>query len=513
MSTETGRAALLILALLAQPARAEAPLSAIDWLSNSIKEPVASAPAKPEEPAVTSGAAVEPNISVSVIGAPSPDAAGLLPPAVTGLPPSLWGLGRTDEIVALIRQPRPGTLPALQSLLTAVLLAESEPPADAAGSGKLLLARIDALLDMGALDQVAALIDVADSNDAELFRREFDVALLTGDEDAACKKMQGSPTLAPTFPARIFCLARSGDWNAAALTLRTAEALGYVTADEEELLARFLDPDLADGAPDLPIPDRPSPLVWRMYEAVGQPLPTTQLPVAFAHAELRETAGWKAQLDAAERLARVGAVPPNQLLGLYTLRQPAASGGVWDRAAGVQKLEKAIGAQETTEVGEMLPGVWDLMVTSELEVPFATIFAAPLAALPLKGYAASLAFRIELLSPDYRKLTAGYKPVDVTEGFLLGLARGSLVGTTAPDSLARAIEPAFTKPALSPRSKALLADNRVGEAILNAIDEIAQGLSTDLKGVTTGLSLLRKVGLEDVARQTSLELMLLERRG
>ena len=35
----------------------------------------------------------------------------------------------------------------------------------------------------------------------------------------------------------------------------------------------------------------------------------------------------------------------------------------------------------------------------------------------------------------------------------------------------------------------------------------------DLRGVTEGLSLLRRAGLEDVARRTALELMLLERRG
>jgi hypothetical protein len=34
-----------------------------------------------------------------------------------------------------------------------------------------------------------------------------------------------------------------------------------------------------------------------------------------------------------------------------------------------------------------------------------------------------------------------------------------------------------------------------------------------LRGVTDGLALLRHVGLEDVARRTALELMILERRG
>ena len=81
--------------------------------------------------------------------------------------------------------------------------------------------------------------------------------------------LRATPDLAPTFPARIFCLARAGDWNAAALTLRTAQALGYVTPEEDALLQRFLEPELDDGE-TLPPPDKPTPLVWRMFEAIGR---------------------------------------------------------------------------------------------------------------------------------------------------------------------------------------------------------------------------------------------------
>jgi hypothetical protein len=128
---------------------------------------------------------------------------------------------------------------------------QKHPPADAGGRGALLLARIDELLDVGALEQAAALLDAAGSAEPELFRRSFDVALLTGTEDRACAQMRANPQLAPTFPARIFCLARSGDWNAAALTLRTAQALGFVTEEEDALLSRFLDPELYEGDPPL----------------------------------------------------------------------------------------------------------------------------------------------------------------------------------------------------------------------------------------------------------------------
>ncbi|HEX9858386.1 MAG TPA: hypothetical protein VGA75_08520, partial [Paracoccaceae bacterium] len=335
ISPRHGPCALLLAALAGgaagSPARAEAPLSAIDWLSQSVTAAATPAPlANIDEPAVAPGGLPE-DVTVSVLGGPAPDGVGLLPAKVTGLPPALWGMGRTEEIAALITAERVDTLPTLQALLITLLLAETEPPADAAGRGVLLLARIDKLLDMGALEHADALLQASGPTSADLFRRSFDVDLLTGTEDRACATMRAAPNLAPTFPARIFCLARAGDWNAAALTLRTAQALGYVTAEEDALLSRFLDPDLYEEEPPLPTPDKLTPLVWRMLEAIGEPLPTQTLPLAFANAELREQAGWKAQIEAAERLARAGAITPNQLLGLYTARLPAASGGVWDR--------------------------------------------------------------------------------------------------------------------------------------------------------------------------------------
>ncbi|QYK43556.1 MAG: hypothetical protein KF887_12055 [Paracoccaceae bacterium] len=489
-------------------------MSAIDWLSESVTRPQSTP--EPEAPVASNGAAPS-DVAVSVLDAPSADAAGTLPTSVTGLPRRLWGLGRTEDILRLIAVDRADVLPALRSLLVTVLLAETEPPADATGAGRLLLMRVDKLLDMGAIEEAGALVAAAGriggAPEADLFRRDFDVAMLTGTEDRACAAMRVAPRLAPTFPARIFCLARAGDWNAAALTLRTAQALGHIGPAEDALLSRFLDPDLYEEEPLPEIPRPVTPLTWRLLEAIGEGMPTTALPLAFAHAELRETAGWKAQIEAAERLARAGVLDPNALLGIYTARLPAASGGVWDRVEAFQRFDTALAAGDPGAVAASLPRAWDRMVEAELEVPFASLFAARLMRLPLTGESGALAFRIALLSPQYERAALARSPADGTEAFLIGLARGDLSGVTPPDSLARAIAPAFLRQETGAELAALVAEDRQGEAILMAVDRVRRGVQGDLRGVTEGLSLLRAVGLENAARRTALELMLLERRG
>ena len=490
----------------------QAPLSAIDWLSESIATP--GAILRPVEPDIAkSGLAVPDEVVTSVLDGPSPDAAGLIAPSVSGLPRDLWGLGKTAEIVALLASERADALPALQQQFLTVLLAEATPPVDSGGKGVLLLARVDKLLKIGALEQAGALIEAAGAMKPDLFRRAFDIALLTGNEDAACAHLRQTPDLAPTYAARIFCLARSGDWNAAALTLQMAQALGYVSPAEDQLLSRFLDPALADDAPPLPPPDPVTPLTWRMLEAIGEGLPTGPLPLAFSHAELRDTAGWKARIEASERLARVGVIAPNQLLGIYTARLPAASGGVWDRVEAFQRFDTALSAGDPGAVARALPDAFARMAEAELEVPFADLFAARLMRLPLTGDVGALAFRIALLSPQYESAARNRLPQDGMEAFLIGLAKGNLQGVSPPDSLARAIAPAFVRPAPPPDLTELVTQNRLGEAILTAIDRISRGLEGDIRGVTEGLSLLRQIGLDDLTRRTALELMLLERRG
>jgi len=513
--------AVAFLTLSASFARAEEPLSAIDWLSRSVAAPQQPAPsasgpsggAQRQAGLPVSGAASEP-ITTTRIDGPNPDAIGILPVATTGLDANLWGTSSSEDLARLIRAERIDTLPAIQDLLYTLLLAELHPPADSDGRGLVYLARIDRLLDLGALEPALAMLEGPALRAPEPFRRWFDAALLTGQEDRACEVMRATPDIAPTFPARIFCLARGGDWNAAALTLRTGEALGHVDANMAELLSRFLDPELYEGEPPLPPPARPSPLVLRLMEAIGEPMPTNLLPVAFAQADMRSNAGWKTRLEAAERLARTGAVDANRLMAFYTERRPAASGGVWDRAAAFQRFDTAMTAEDPGAVAASLPEVWRQMQKVELEVPFATLYGAALAEMDLPDAAGAMAFQIGLLSPDYERIARARRPLGGIEPFLIGIARGNLDGLDPADPTSGAVKAAFSRyAALSPEHAALLAENRVGEAILTAIGHVTDGARGDLRDVTAGLFLLRHVGLESVARRAGLELLLLDRRG
>ena len=492
-------------------AQEAAPLSAIDWLSESVT-PAIVAPAAPrngaiDEPPVTDNAAAPP-VRVTPLDGPSPDPVGLLPSTVTGLPRTLWAGSDEATLVTLVQAEAMPSLPAIQEFLVVLMLAEADPPLGAGSDGALFLARVDKLLDQGALQEAQALLEQAGGETPDQFRRLFDVALLTGTEDQACNIMEDRPAVAPTYPARIFCLARSGDWTRAALTLNTHRVLGDVTEEEEVLLSRFLDPELYEGEPALQTPSRISPLVFRMREAIGEGLQTDGLPLAFAHADLRDTAGLKAQLEAAERLIQANAIDPNVLQDLYTSRTPSASGGVWDRVEAFQRFDTAIRARDPLAVARQLPAAWDAMKAIRSETAFAKLYGAELQRLPLTGTNKELATKIGLLSDDYEAVAINAPDLSP---FLVALAKGvpQDVRANTPDE--RAVQAAFNGSNPPAAIASLVTAGKLGEALLRTIALFEAASAGDPQSLTDALAVLRSVGLEDIARKVSLQYLLLER--
>jgi len=505
--------AIGLLLILAAPLGAQEPRSAIDWLSKSVREkPVP--PVKTPVRIIEVPDGVEPNnIEVTTLDAIRKDTVGLLPANVSGLPREFWGSSDTDTIAGLISRQSTDSLPEILSLLYTILLAEVDAPASDGNDATLLLARVDKLLDLGALDQAQALLERAGPDQAEIFRRWFDVSLLTGREDYACTAMRAAPGFAPTLQARVFCLARNGDWNAAALTLATGETLSFISRPDADLMARFLDPGMYEGEPDLPPPAQLTPLIFTMREAIAQPRPSGALPLAFVNADLRATAPWRQQMEAAERLVRSQAMAPNRLIELYTARKAGASGGIWERVKAIQAFDLALLSGDLAAIGTSLPTAFKAMKSVALEVPFAQYYGDRLNLLGFEGAHKKLAFELALLSDGYENAARRFKPETDRDRFLKGLATGNVSGLVAPATLGEAIAGAFLSPMPDGPLKDLLADKKLGEAILRAMLLLKDEAFADPGDIRAALSTLRAVGLEEEARRIALQLLILERRG
>ncbi|WP_165802828.1 hypothetical protein [Pelagivirga sediminicola] len=476
------------------------PLSAIDWLEQAAPAPRA------DEPPVA-GQVTIPSVEVTPLDAATAGAVGLLPPSVTGLPADLWRSSDAADLTALWRRVSTQPPPAIQALYHTLLLAEADPPQG--DSGAYLRTRVAILRRFGAVEPALELMTRAGPERAALFGEWFDLSLLIGNEVEACTALRDAPTLLNDDAAQIYCTALTGDWRTALLLYDTRLALGSLGAERAALLDHFLDPEMSDGAaPPAPM-TQPTALDFRLFEAIGTPLATRDLPAAFAMADLRGTVGWKAEIEAAERLTRLGALGANRLMGLYTRQSPSASGGVWDRAQAVQDLDAALEDGAPGAIGAALTAAWDLMREVGLELPFAEMFAARLDEAELTGDAQVLAFRIALLTSEYEAVAASPPPGPAARA-LAALAQGRADAALADGAAEQVIAGAFAAPPQAPPEHAeLIRRGKLGEAILSAALQFDRA-DGDPRQMADALGTLRAVGLEDTARRAALQALILE---
>ena len=476
----------------------EAPLSAIDWLNQlENAEPTVTFPLGPiEAPIVDSG--LPPAVTSTALSPTEGRAIGLLAPGVSGLPETLWQGADGQDIVDALRSLPDRLLPAQQELRLRLLLAQATAPAGL-DTEAFLQERAVSLARTGRVAEARALLAQLDRLGPDAFADFAAFGLLTETDDLVCERASQLVPDDVAFDLRVFCLARGGDWSAAAVLVQTAAVLGDLPAEDALLLAQFLDPELADQAlPSGPLREQ-SPLAFRIREAIGAPVTTTDLPLPYAVTDLRPQVPWKAQLDAAERLAAAGSVSPNQLLGLYTQRVPAASGGVWDRAAAIQQLDYALANGAPATVDAALATAINELGRMGLRVALADMFAPELVAFGQAKSSRPEVTELILLSRQYEAATA----FDAVPELARAVALGDTASTAAPaNALQNAVHSAFALPAQSYSGTALGQDVLVAMAL---VDEAAQGNPSAL---SEALMALRSIGFEDIARRTALQLLL-----
>lgn len=485
------------------------PRSAIPWLSQSIEEtPPPSRP--PGAPPLTGSDA----ITVRTLPALSRDGVGLLEPAETGFAAALWGSDDAAAATLLVLDHRDAGVPAARALFHRLLLADTQPPPGSGPDSTLLLARVDRLLEAGDLKDADRLIARAGPDTPALFRRWFDIGLLSDRAGPPCAALRENPALSPTLPARVFCLARTGDWNAAEITLTLGQQVGSIGDDEQALLARFLDPVLFEDDPGPAPPEPLTPLDFLMREAVGLDRPPGQLPLAFLHADLDEHAPLRARIDAAERLTVAGAIDPGVLFDVYRSGVPAASGGIWDRAAAVQSLDAALAGDG--DLAAALAAADDALADRGLRVALAAAYGPALAEIDGAGLPPAARTRLAellLLAGDApaARAAAGADP-DARTAALLALADGAVPERMpADDRLAAAFAGLGASEPADERERTLaetVASGRQGRAIIEALDLLVPAGPVDPQSFRAALLTLRLAGQGAAARTIALETLL-----
>ena len=483
------------------PADENRPASAIPWLSRSFD-----ADGLSELHGRDHGSTIE---TITVEKLPPTDSlpVGLLKPATTGFPDDLWRGVTPNKARQILANTRYGGVPANRSLFRQILLSESDNPVNELEPQDFLLLRVDRLLEIGALPEAQALIEIVGPNSTALFRRWFDIGLLTNQADEVCSDLDNFPGLSPARQVKIFCLAIQQEWEAAATSLSLGEELGELTAQQADLLAFFLDESLLEEMDPPPIGTPLSSLEFVIRDSVGLPRPTSGLPTAFLHAELAEFVPLRFRIEAAETLVQQGVIPFSVLFAAYREEVPAASGGVWERQSAVQQMDAAETADEISKAFIKLDAEFSEV---DLRMAAAKDLLLYLGELPPEKFDTKLRnlATVYLLLANAPEVAAAWLP-DKPPAPLqtaYSIASGEFTGTNEIELVLSTETPADY---LTDYQANAVGEKRFGEAVLMAVDLISKGRDLDQDDLFRALALLRSVGLEEIARTIAVQTLLL----
>ena len=515
------RAPLVLLAAcsIGSVALAQAPLSAIDWLSESIKDPPEfNVPPEPT-PLV---APVVPDIFVKKgLDPVSPDAIGFLSPAITGFSADLWGDMRAADIAKLLNEFPNSGVPEAKSLFRRILLAQVNPAPDDNQDGSVLLARVDWLMRIGALDAAEALIALAPISNAEIFQRKFDVAILTERTIAVCEALKTAPAISSDLSARVYCLARGGDWNAAAITLSLGGAIGEIDLMREEALIRFLDPELFEDEPDPEAPDPLGVMDFVLREAVLLPRPLGLMPLPYLYRDIGDRAPLRAKIEASERLVVAGSLPANLLFAAYREGKAAVSGGVWGRASAVQLLNQALLGDDSTEIAKRVNEAYSALADAHLLHALAEEFAERLVELPYSSEMSSSRMQVlDLLHLANVSNSDWSRGANFDQNRLLAKAiveRAPLgdvpAGSALLKSIVNGLEGETPDNQAAKQLLVQLEQGQQGQVILASLRLLANGALADPEGIRTALYMLGAAGQSAAARRIAVQILLLPVEG
>ena len=510
---------------------ADEPMSAIDWLAKKINDPPVFY-TYPSEIDENSNIEIEkmvlPNISKNSIG--------IYPSIKIGINSDIWKNNNEIEISTILKKIRISDLYYLNRLLKRILLIETDPPiiaVDEKFSGTIFLRqRILKLIQMGALDDAEALIlDAEPTFDPNLTDLWSEVSFLTYRFERFCKAILNGyhNSLEPAH--KIICLARSGDWNAAALSLATFSSINEIDSDHEKLLINYLDheAELEIINKDKCEEDKSVIIYLCNFSNI-----TTQIPnygVKFLYNNLGRGKSIRSRIVASEELVKSGALNPNILFSTYKIKQPSTSGGVWARAKFVQELDRII--QYDFNNYQYLSNHLNIMIDEFLKNKLLTAFAISYGK-KLKSSISNfqplndLILITNILSGEYSDLLERDIIIDLKLKNLISVLNKRdkhLLEIHLQESLKTISNKDYTElqnailkasNGIYPENVAFMHDtkndysNQDGLVLLNAILKISNSSNYDITDMQTGLASLVRLGLLNDFKAISNELLIME---
>ena len=442
---------------------------------------------------------------------------GLISIERTKFPSDLWR-NSSEKVLSekLISMPNL-TLSSTNKIFKRLLLVDAKPPLNSIGVKNMgylfLLSRIDQLINLGAIDEVEEILNYIKDPSVELMKRKIQVASLNGRLSKTCDLANKYPNFEGMLQFKIICLVRKNDWQAAALAFTVGSSLKQFDEKEKKLLLNYLDPDIeTDSHYDIEIKDL-SPTSFYLMHGKKELVPPDILPNKYAYAFSLLGIPPKIRIKSMEQLASKYVVNANTLFGLYRSSLIEDKENSNDAKIVVMQLEQAFNSDSEHRKLLALKQATKVFQKKKLLVQLSNEYVYELknlyysddkrlrdlaiALLSLTDGMTNELFILESSNPDINCLIDIKKKVFIKHETDSGLCE-----------LVKKLNIEVIKKSF-PASRNLDAQMEKGLILLESLNLLENGLSTEFEEVRLSLSMLTKIGLIDLVNEISVELIAL----
>ena len=500
------------------PCYSEDPTSAVEWIQES----------KPSDSTELAHESyqdkrnlIKPKINKSNLKPSDLNSVGIISSKITGINPNIWQKINEKTLFFLLKSLPNLEFYSAQTFLKRILISQTNAPIQTFGASRsgqfYLLAKLDKLIDIGALDEAENTILQVPEINSELFIRWKKISFLTGRIDEMCKNFLQNQSISKDLSVRIICFAQTGDWNAAALILSTVSSLNLVNKSREKLLIDYLDPDLFSidqTSHDIKKFDEIDFYLTNISKNFQLNVPSR---VKYMYSTSKNKSNTANKILAAETLVRKKSINSSSLLDIYRNSHIEGSTGLWKRAIAVKNLDNTLRRNNAQAVGIAVNQATKAMFQAKLLFVLAEGYATKLSRFSYNENRDDLNDSYAIIFALHGEIPtnwASYQSKDkfITMAFHI-LKRNRLNRSVISDAI-KLVKPNFKQ--LSPAKKLIIPllhklnneETTKSSVILEALQKSSAGVNSSADDLYTSLLLFLEVNEEKLAKSILVEYLI-----
>ncbi|MEE2774255.1 MAG: hypothetical protein VYE27_05030 [Pseudomonadota bacterium] len=504
---------VIFLVICYTPIYAASPQSAIEWLNITAGSTQVAAKSEKNTQEVSTSNTVIQKTELKTLNF---NGIGVIPSEISGINSKIWLQIDQSLLASLIE-----SLPTLQfynakSFFKRLLISETDPPKvlDPEERQEIyLLARIDRLIGMGALDEAEELIHQVRPLSKEIFRRWKKIALLGGRLTKLCKELIKTPNLSDDASLRVVCFAKLGDLDTATLVLSTAASLRIIDEKKEALLVYHLDPQFIQINEVKNLSSKFDELEFYLLDQANILETTQALGKPYLYRKLNKNS-FAERIYAAEQLTISQAINGSKLFELYRSSYRDISNGP-EQLALLFELDEALRKPNKIALRNQLVQAISKMYNMRLINPFAEEYALRLAELDMSAYDKKLndmCMKLFLLDGTIPRKWQSFSTTDPYLETAFNLLKESELTLNHISNFFELIDPSLAshegikkrdfliQVLASPREK-----ERSGQFLLKALHLSSQGQGTEPDDFLRALLILKSINESQLAKSIMIE--------